>query len=85
MYTYTWASLEDQTMKNLPAVHKTWVRSLSWEDPLEKGMTTYSSILVWKNPMDRGSCQATVHGATESQTTETNTTHKYRHVHEQDI
>ena len=48
-------------------------------------MTTYSSILVWKNPMDRGSWQATVHGTVESQRTETNTTHKYRHVREQDI
>ena len=37
-------------IKNLPAVHTTWVRSLSWEDPLEKGMATYSSILAWRIP-----------------------------------
>ena len=33
---------------------ETWVRSLGWEDPLEKGMTTYSSNLAWRIPMDRG-------------------------------
>ena len=33
---------------------KTWVRSLGWEDPLEEGMATHSSILAWRIPMDRG-------------------------------
>ena len=37
-----------QMVKNLPAMKETWVRSLSWEDPLEKGMATYSSILAWR-------------------------------------
>ena len=37
-----------QLVKNLPAVQETWVRSLGWEDPLEKEMETHSSILVWK-------------------------------------
>ena len=37
-------------MKNLPAMRETWVQSLDWEDPLEKGMATYSSILVWRIP-----------------------------------
>ena len=37
-----------QTIKNLPAVQETRVRSLSWEDPLEKGMVTHSSILAWR-------------------------------------
>ena len=37
-------------VKNLPAKQKTWVRSLVWEDPLEKKMTTHSSILSWKIP-----------------------------------
>ena len=41
-------------VKNLPAVQETWVRSLSWEDPLKKGMATHSSILAGKIPMDRG-------------------------------
>ena len=37
-------------VKNLPAVQETWVRSLGWEDPLEKEMATHSSILAWKIP-----------------------------------
>ena len=37
-----------QTVKNLPAIWKTWVLSLGWEDPLEEGMATYSSILAWR-------------------------------------
>ena len=37
-------------VKNLPAMQETWVRSLGWEDPLEKGMATYSSILAWRIP-----------------------------------
>ena len=43
-----------QTVKNLPAMWETWVRSLRWEDPLQKGMATHSSILAWRIPMDRG-------------------------------
>ena len=37
-------------VKNLPAMQETWVRSLGWEDPLEKGTATYSSILAWRIP-----------------------------------
>ena len=37
-------------VQNLPAMQETWVRSLGWEDPLEKGMATHSSILVWRIP-----------------------------------
>ena len=44
------ASLVAQIVKNLPAVQETWVRSLGWEDPLEKGKATHSSILAWKIP-----------------------------------
>ena len=47
---YSWASLVAQLVKNLPAMHQTWVRSLSWEDPLEKEMAAHSSILAWKIP-----------------------------------
>ena len=36
--------------ENLPAMHETWVRSLDWEDPLEKEMATHSSILAWRIP-----------------------------------
>ena len=39
-----------QTLKNLPAMQESWVQSLGWEDPLEKGMATHSSILVWRIP-----------------------------------
>ena len=42
------ASLVAQLVKNLPAMQETWVRSLGQEDPLEKEMTTYSSILAWR-------------------------------------
>ena len=45
-----WASLIAQTVKNLPAMWETWVWSLGWEDPLEKGVATYSSILAWRIP-----------------------------------
>ena len=37
-----------QMIKNLPAIQETWLQSLGWEDPLEKGMTTHSSILAWR-------------------------------------
>ena len=45
---YSWASLVAQLVKSLLAVWETWVRSLVWEDPLEKGKATYSSILTWR-------------------------------------
>ena len=44
--TASWASLVAQLVKNPPAMWETWVRSLGWEDPLEKEMSTYSSILA---------------------------------------
>ena len=47
---YSWASLVAQPIKNLPATWETWVRSLGWEDPLEKGKATHSSILAWRIP-----------------------------------
>ena len=52
------------------AIQETWVQSLGWEDPLEEGMATHSSILAWRIPMDRGAWWATVHGVAESDTTE---------------
>ena len=39
-----------QTVKNLPAMQETWVRTLGWEDPLEKGMATHFSIFAWRIP-----------------------------------
>ena len=46
----TQASLVVQLVKNLPATWETWVRSLGWEDPLEKGKATHSSVLAWRIP-----------------------------------
>ena len=65
-------------VKNLPAVQKTKetrVLSLGWDDPLEEGMASHSSILAWRIPMDRGAWQATVHGVAELDTTGT------KHIH----
>ena len=50
-YTYISASLVTRIIKILPAVWETWFRSLGWEDPLEEGMATYSSILAWRIPV----------------------------------
>ena len=50
-----------QMVKNPPAMWETWIQSLGWEDPLEKDMTTHSSILAWRTPW-------TVHGLAKSQT-----------------
>ena len=55
------ASLVAQLVKSLPAVWEAWVRSLGWEDPLEKGKATHSSILTWRIPW-------TVHGVAKSRT-----------------
>ena len=59
---YSWASLVAQLVKNTPAMWETWVWSLGWEDPLEKGKTTDSSILAWRIPW------ITVHGIAKSRT-----------------
>jgi len=60
---YSWASLVAQLVKNLPAMWKTWVRSLGWKDPVEKEKATYSSILAWRILYSLWSCK-------ESDTTE---------------
>ena len=62
------ASLVAQMVKNMPAMQETWIRSLGWEDPLEEGKATHSSILAWRILMDRGTWWATVHGVAKSQT-----------------
>ena len=59
-----------QMVKNAPAMQETWVRSLGWEDPLEKGMATHSNIIAWRIYMDRGAWWVTVHGVTELDMTE---------------
>ena len=57
-----------QMIKNPPAIQETWVQPLGWEDPLEEGMATHSSILAWRILMDRGAWRAAVHGITKSGT-----------------
>ena len=64
----SWASLVAQMVKNPPAMWETWVQSLGWEDPLEEGMATHSSILAWRIPRDRGAWRATVHRVAKSPT-----------------
>jgi len=61
-YLQCGASLVAQFVRNPPPMQETWVRSLGWEDALEKRMATHSSILAWRIPMDRGAWEATVHG-----------------------
>ena len=65
---YIWASLMAQLVKNPPAMQESWVRSLGWEDPMEEGMATQSSILAWRIPKDRGVLRAAVLGVAKSQT-----------------
>ena len=57
-------SLVALTVENLPAIQETWVQFLGQEDPLEKGVTTHSSILAWRIP------QAAAHGVAELHMTE---------------
>ena len=56
-----------QTVKNPLAMPETWAQFLGWEDPLEEGMATHSSMLAWRILMDRGDWQVTVHGVGKSQ------------------
>ena len=58
---YSWASLVAQLVNNLPVMRETWVRSLGWDDPLEKEMATHSSILAWRTHRQR-SPAGIVHG-----------------------
>ena len=61
-------SLVVQMVKNPLTMWETWVRSLGWEDLLEEGMATHSSILAWRIAMDKGTWQAAIHGVARSQT-----------------
>ena len=61
-------SLVAQLVKNLPAMQETWVRFLGWEDPLEEGMATHSSILAWEIPWTEDPGRAQSMGVTNSQT-----------------
>jgi len=55
-------------VKNPPAMQEIWVQSLSWENPLEEGTATHSSILAWRIPRDRGVWWATIQGVAKSRT-----------------
>ena len=62
------SSLVAQAVKNLPAMQEAEVRSMGWENPLEKEMATHSSVLTWRIPWTgEGAWWATVHGVTKSQ------------------
>ena len=61
---YSWASLVAQLVKNLPAMQETWVQSLGWEDPLEKGKATHSR----QNSCLENSMECVVHWVAKSQT-----------------
>ena len=65
---YSWASLVVQLVKNLPPRWETWILSLAWEDSLEEGIATHSSILAWRIPTDTEAWRATVHGVAKSRT-----------------
>ena len=56
------------SVKDLPTMQETRVRSLGWENPMEEGIATHSSILAWRIPMDRGAWWDTVKGVTKSRT-----------------
>ena len=66
--TVFWASLVAQMVKNPSAMQGTSIQSVGWEDPLEEGMETHSSILAWRIPMDRGAWLDAVHGIAIIQT-----------------
>ena len=57
-----------QRLKRLPEMWETWVQSLGWEDPLEKEMATYSSILAWRIPWTEEPGGLQVHGVVENRT-----------------
>ena len=68
-----------QKVKNLPAMQETWIWSQDWGDPLEKGMATHSSILVWKIPRSEGPDGLSPWGHEESDTAEQLTLHFILH------
>ena len=74
---YAWTSLVAQSVTKLPATREVWVQSLGWEEPLEEGMATHSSIFAWRIPMDRGAWRATLLGGRKKpDTTQESTKHR---------
>ena len=76
-----WASLVAQMVKNPPAMQESWVQSLGWEDPLEEGMATHSSILPGESHKQRSLAGCSPWGCTESDTTKATLTCTYVHTH----
>ena len=66
LFQSMWASLVAQMIKNPPAMQEILVQSVGSQDPLEDSMASHSSILAWRNPMDRGAWQVVVHGVAKS-------------------
>ena len=82
LYTYIWASLVAQMVKNLPAMQETRVWSLDGEDPLEKGMAIHSSLLAWRIPMTRRAWQLQSTGSQRNgHNWVTKTLHTYAHIY----
>ena len=73
-----WASLLSQPVKNPPGMQQIWVQSLGWQDSLEKGMATHSSILAWRIPWTEEPGRLQCMGCKEPGTTERQTT---QHCH----
>ena len=80
-YAQTQASQVVQRLKHLPSMQESWVRSLGWEDPLEKEIATHSSILAWKPHGQRSLVGYTPRGSKESDTTERLHFLAHTHVH----
>ena len=82
-YKIRWASLVAQMLQNLPATQETQLRSLGQEDPLEKGMSTHSSILAWRTPFTEDPAGLQSMGLQKLDMTEQLThthTHTYTHT-----
>ena len=69
-HVYIWASFVAQLVKNPPAMRETWVRSLGWEDPLEKGKAAHSSILAWRIPWTMSVCVYLYHSVVHQKVTQ---------------
>ena len=80
-YAQTPASQVVQRLKHLPTMQESWVRSLGWEDPMEKEMATHSSILAWKSHGQRSLVGYTPRCSKESDTTERLHFHAQTHIH----
>ena len=76
----SWAFLVPQMVRNPPAMRETWVRSLGWEDLLEKGMATHSSILAWRIPWTEEPGRLQSMGSQKSQTRLSDFHFHFRHI-----